>query len=122
MPATIQIHVSDELAARLKPLEEDRLHEAIEIGLNRLDLADQTIFDDLNDVLELLSNLPAPKDILSLRPSERLQARIDYLLDKNRGAGLTPQEEKEWGQYEYLEHIVRRAKAQAQIKIQQRNS
>lgn len=122
MPATIQIHVSDELAARLEPLEQGKLHEVIEMGLRRLDLADQTVYDDLNDVLELLASLPAPEEILSLHPSETLQSRIDRILTKNRDDLLTPQEEKEWEQYEYIEHIVRMAKAQAQIRLQQRNS
>ncbi len=115
MPATIQIHVSDELAARLKPLEEGELREVIEMGLRRLGLADQSIYADLNDILELLASLPAPEEVLSLQPSETLQSRIGYLLEKNRNEGLSPQEEKEWEQYEYLEHIVRMAKGRAGV-------
>jgi uncharacterized protein YnzC (UPF0291/DUF896 family) len=56
------------------------------------------------------------KEILSLRPSDALQSRVRELLEKNREEGLTPAEEQEWQQYEYLEHLVRMAKARALLK------
>ena len=65
-----------------------------------------------------LSDLPDSEDILNLRPSETLQARISQLLEKNRENGLTPQEEIEWEHYQYLEHLVRMAKAKACVEIQ----
>jgi len=54
---------------------------------------------------------------LALRPSETLQAQITALLDKNRSEGLTPNEELAWEQYQYLEHLVRIAKAKAYLKL-----
>jgi hypothetical protein len=42
-----------------------------------------------------------------------LQARIEQLLTKNTGAGLSPEERQEWDRYEYLEHLIRLAKARA---------
>ena len=56
------------------------------------------------------------EEILSLRPSNALQSRVQELLEKNREEGLTPAEEQEWQQYEYLEHLVRMAKARALLK------
>jgi hypothetical protein len=41
---------------------------------------------------------------------------VQELLEKNREEGLTPAEEQEWQQYEYLEHLVRMAKARALLK------
>jgi len=35
------------------------------------------------------------------------------LLEKNREEGLTAEENAEWEQYMYLEHLVRMAKAKA---------
>ena len=61
--------------------------------------------------------LPSAEEIIKLRPSDRLQKRIDALLKKNRTEGLRPEEEREWAQYEYLEHLVRLAKANAALKL-----
>ncbi len=36
---------------------------------------------------------------------------------KNRKEGLTETEEQEWEQYQYLEHLVRIAKAKALLKL-----
>ena len=73
-------------------------------------------FDGVADVLETLAGLPAPDEVLALRPSPALQARIEALLEKNRTAGLSPLEQREWQGYEYLEHLVRLAKANALAK------
>ena len=66
-------------------------------------------------MLEILAGLPTPKEILALRPSEALQARLDVLLEKNRTEGLNPEEEQEWEGYQYLEHLIRIAKAKAHL-------
>lgn len=67
--------------------------------------------------MEILAALPTPEEILALRPAAALQARISILLEKNRNEGLTPREEQEWEQYQYLEHLVRLAKAKAAAKL-----
>ena len=74
-------------------------------------------FAGLSDVLELLASLPGPTDVLALRPSPVLQERLNHLLAKSREAGLSEQEQAEWAQYEYLEHLVRLAKARAAAKL-----
>ena len=68
-------------------------------------------------MLELLASLPKPEEILALRPSERTQARLDELLAKSRDHELSDAEEAEWERYEYLEHLVRLAKASALQKV-----
>jgi len=68
-------------------------------------------------VLEFLAKLPSPEEIITLRPSPTLQAQIDALLEKNRTEGLTPAEEQAWEQYQYLERLVRMAKARAYLKL-----
>jgi uracil-DNA glycosylase len=67
--------------------------------------------------LEFLATLPTPEEIIALRPSEALQAQISNLLEKNRTQGLTPAEEQVWEQYQYLEHLLRMAKAKAYLKL-----
>jgi hypothetical protein len=39
------------------------------------------------------------------------------LLETNRTVGLSAEEEAGWEQYQYLEHLVRMAKATAHLKL-----
>ena len=114
--SSITLEVSDELAERLRPLQ-DRLPRVLELGLRELNAAGPPSFEGAAEVLEFLAGLPSPDDILALRPSEQLQQRVSGLLAKNRVEGLTPEEEQEWQQYEYLEHLVRIAKTKATLKL-----
>ena len=110
----VTLHIPDDLAQRLCG-REHQLREILELGLRELS-ADPG-FPGAAQVLELLATLPSPREILDLRPSEELQRRIDELLEKSRAGALTPAEEAEWDRYEYIEHLVRLAKAAAQSKI-----
>ncbi len=110
------IQIPEELANRLKPLG-DRIPQIIELGLRRFNATEQTTFEGADEVLEFLASLPEPKHILQLRPSEKFQTRISRLKEKNRETGLSPQEEIEWEHYQYLEHLIRIAKAKAYLKL-----
>jgi len=113
----ITLDVPDELARRLQQLE-DQLPQILELGLRELHAAAQPGFEGVADVVEMLAGLPTPEEVMALHPSAALQARISMLLEKNRTAGLTPAEEHEWAVYQYIEHVVRIAKAQAMLKLQ----
>ena len=110
----ITLRIPDELAERLGG-REDQLAQILELGLREIDSA--AGFAGASDVLELLASLPAPEDVLALRPSEELQRRIDELIEKSRAGSLSQAEEAEWERYEYLEHLVRMAKAKAHMKV-----
>ena len=112
----ITLEVPDELAQRLRPFKE-RLPRILELGLRELNATAQKGFVGAAEVLEFLAGLPAPQEILALRPSEELQSRVSALLDKNRSEGLSREEEEEWEHYQYLEHLVRIAKAKAYLKL-----
>jgi hypothetical protein len=112
---TVTLTIPDELARRLEPLA-DRLPHILELGLRELNAAGQPGFQGAADVLEFLAGLPDPEAILALRPSRALRGRVQELLEKSRSIGLTAEEEREWQQYEYLEHLVRLAKARALAK------
>jgi len=112
----ITVEVSDELAQRLRKLE-DRLPHILELGLRELNASAQPGFSGASEILEYLASLPAPEEILTLRPSKALEERVRALLDKNRSTGLSPEEEQEWELYQYLEHLVRMAKARAAAKL-----
>jgi hypothetical protein len=114
----LTLSLPDDLATRLAARAE-QLPRIIEAALERLEFDSLGEFSDLRDVLERLAALPTAEEVLQLRPSPVLQARISELLDKNRSGGLTPEEEAEFSRYEFLEHLVRLAKAQAQRKLKQ---
>jgi hypothetical protein len=107
----LTLTIPNELATRLRPVE-DRLPEILELGLREW-LSTPPAYSGLNDVLETLARLPSPEEILALRPAPSLQDRIEALLDKNRAGGLSDDERREWERYEYIEHLVRLAKARA---------
>ena len=115
----VTLTIPDELASRLRPLE-DQLPRILELGLRQWNGNRQAEFEGIRDILETLARLPAPDEILALRPSANLQTRINTLLEKNRTTDLLPDERREWEQYEYLEHIVRIAKARAALKLKTR--
>lgn len=116
MLASITLNIPQELAGRLRPLT-GQLPRILELGLREFDAVEQVGFEGAAEVLELLASLPTPEEILALRPSKGLQVRISELLEKNRTTGLTADEEREWEQYQYLEHLVRVAKAKAYAKL-----
>lgn len=112
----VTLDIPEELAVRLSPLEH-QVTQILELGLRELNASTQTGFKGAAEVLEFLATLPTPEEIIALRPSPMLQARITALLEKNRTEGLTPDEEQAWEQYQYLEHLVRMAKARAYLKL-----
>ena len=116
----ITLELPDELVSQLSPLA-DKLPQILELGLRELNAGAQAGFSGAAEVLEFLAKLPSPEEIITLRPSEALQLQIISLLEKNRIQRLTPAEEQIWHQYQYLEHLVRIAKAQALIKLKQHN-
>ncbi len=110
----------DDVATRLQPFE-DKLSQIVELGLREFNTVAEEGFSGMAEVLEFLASLPTPEGIIALRPSASLQAQISTLLEKNRTVGLNSTEEQQWQGYEYLEHIVRMAKARAILKLKDTN-
>jgi|SRR5437667_8468853 len=113
----VSVDIPEELAARLNPMR-DKLPAILELGMRELNAMNQGSYAGAAEVLEFLAKLPAPEEIVKLRPSTTLQARISELLEKNRANGLTEEEEELWERYQYLEHLVRLAKAEALLRLQ----
>src|ERR1700678_154118 len=107
----LTLTIPEELATRLRGVE-DRLPEILELGLREW-LSAPPGYAGLNDVLEMLARLPSPEEVLALRPTTIVQNRVEELLEKNRDRGLSDDEQREWDRYEYVEHLVRMAKARA---------
>ena len=108
----ITLELPEPLAERLRSLI-DRLPRILELGLREWDASRQGEFEGASDVFEFLAGLPTPEEIIALRPSPSLQARVSALLEKNRQDALSAEEQEEWRHYQYLEHLVRLAKAKA---------
>lgn len=112
----VTFDLPEELATRL------RSHEAylpfiLEVGLHAVEPAAANGFDEVDDVLQRLAKSLSFEEVLALRPSPALQARISYLLEKNRNEGLSQPEEAEWERYSNLEHQVRIAKSRALLQL-----
>ncbi|MEB3295672.1 MAG: hypothetical protein VKJ24_21175 [Synechococcales bacterium] len=112
----ITVELPDDLALRLGPLR-SQLPQILERGLVAWSDEGSTVFSGLSEVLEFLAKLPTPEEVLALRPSDTLSAKITELLEKNRAEGLTEAEEQLWQQYERVEYLVQMAKAQALLKL-----
>ena len=112
----VTLNIPDELASRFQPIA-DKLPRILELGLQKWQANQLPEIEGVADVLETLAGLPSPEEVLALRPSPSLQERINSLLVKNRLEGLHPEEEKEWQQFQFLEHLVRIAKAKAALKL-----
>ena len=107
------------MASQISPIKKS-LSKIIALGLREFHAKQLHKFNGLSDVLEFLAGLPSPEEILVLKPSEQLQKEIEQLLVKNKNEGLSSEEELNWQQYQYVEHLVRKAKINAQQRINQR--
>jgi len=114
----VTFDLPDDVVAQLN-LFEGKLPKILELGMRELNTLEQVGFSGLTEVVEFLASLPTPEAIIALRPSETLQNQISNLLEKNRTVGLTAEDEKIWQGYQYLEHIVRMAKARAFLKLKE---
>jgi hypothetical protein len=110
--SAITVEVPDDLAEQLRSLEE-QLPRILELGLRQLHAEAQPGYEGAAEVFEFLASVPSPEQILAFRPSEKLQERLRELLAKLRDADLSSEEQREWQQFQYLEHLVRLAKANA---------
>lgn len=114
----VTLEIPDEIAWSLESRKEDLL-QILALGLREINANPSTGFSGLTEVLEFLAKLPSPQEILALRLSPVVQAEIESLLDKNRTQGLDESDRCLWQHYEFIEHLVRLAKAQALLKLQQ---
>jgi len=112
----ITLDIPEELFTKLRLLDQS-VSQVLELGVNELVARPQPGFTGFAEVLDFLANLPTLEEILALRPSPALQDQIDRLSEKYQIQDLTPAEQQIWQQYEYLEHIIRIAKAKAYLKL-----
>ncbi|CAN5324379.1 hypothetical protein BH20ACI1_BH20ACI1_22260 [soil metagenome] len=112
----LTIDLPENLVISLKSNKQN-LPQIFEVGLREFRASSSIGYKNVADVLEFLAGLPSPKEILELRPAEDLQNKISDLLEKNRSQGLNETEERLWESYEFIEHLVRIAKAKALTQL-----
>ncbi len=65
------------------------------------------------EVIDFIASGPSPSSIVAFRPSRDASDRIAELIERQKTAGITPDERTELDHYMELEHILRLAKARA---------
>jgi hypothetical protein len=116
---TITLEVSDELAARLTPLQgklPGLLAEAL--ALRQVDGLAQAesglaMYPAYQETLNFLTSCPTPDRIVAFKASPATQERLEELLDKRRETGLTEEEEAELDAYEQVNDLMILLKAHA---------
>lgn len=116
----ITLELPNELAERLES-QKHRLPQILEFGLRELNSVTTLGYKNSSEVLEFLAALPTPEEIIAFKPSEDFQKQISGLLEKNSAEGLNENEESVWSNYEYLEHLMRTAKAKAFLRLKESN-
>ncbi len=114
--SAITLDLPESLAERLR-IQGDRVPEILELGLREWSAETLNSFPGAAEILEFLASLPSPQDMLNLRPSENLRAKIRELLEKSRDGELDAVGQQAWERYQFLEHLVRLAKAKASLRL-----
>jgi hypothetical protein len=112
MVKQITIEIPERLERRLTRYY-DRLPEVLERGLDDIEVDPTGQLDNIEEIVELLASQPTPEQILAIKPSPKLQARVSELLTNSKAGTLSHQEETELDRYLFVEHMARLAKARA---------
>jgi hypothetical protein len=112
----LTVDVSDALAVKIGVAPKGLSHIFM-LGLREFDAENLGEYKGFSDVLEFLATVPTPQEILALRPSPALREEMERLLEKSRDIGLDADEEAQWRRFEYLEHLIRKAKIRAAQRL-----
>jgi hypothetical protein len=74
------------------------------------------------ELIEFLASTPSHEAILAYKASEELQARLSYLLDKNRNDALSSEENAELDEMLRLDHFVTMLKISVRKKLMSKNN
>lgn len=72
-----------------------------------------TLFDE---IIEFLASTATPEQILAFKPSEALDQRLHFLLDKNSSTMLTPDERAELDEFLRMNHLLKMLKLKARLR------
>ncbi len=69
------------------------------------------------EVIDFLAGGTTPNNLIAFRPSPASRERVEELIRRSKTAELSPDEASELEHYLQLEHLMRLAKARAQLHI-----
>ena len=75
-----------------------------------------------DELLDVIATGPAAERIVQFRASAENQRHVADLLAREKTASLSPRETAELDRYLQFEHLVRLAKARANLYLQQRTA
>ena len=70
-----------------------------------------------DEIIDFIIKGKPPEEIISFKPSDNTNKRVEYLIYKERDEGLTPPETSELEHYLLIEHLMRLAKARAKKQL-----
>jgi hypothetical protein len=109
------MQVSEELAARLRPLG-GWLPTVLELSL----VGFRTVAAaTAAEVIQFLSQDPTPQEVFAYHVSERAQTRLQRLLALNTAGMLGEDEQLELDELQRIEHVLIMLKAQVAGQVQQ---
>lgn len=114
--AEITLTVPDDIAERLRG-ERDRLPEVLTLAVKLLPPRQKVpspppvTYPIFQELIDFLATRPTSEQIIAFRIAPKAQARLAYLLEKNREEELTVEESAELDWYEYVHEIMTRLKA-----------
>ena len=106
--AMLTIEIPDDLMEQLSPVKE-QLPDLLRRCLHPLALPAQVY----RYVLDFLTSQPTPEEIAAFRPTDEMQTRLRYLIEKELNESLTQEEQQELAEYEQIEHLIVMFKAGA---------
>lgn len=65
------------------------------------------------EIVDFIAAGTTPQNIISFRPSEAAQARVEDLVSREKDGALSSAEKSELNHYLQIEHLMRLAKARA---------
>lgn len=75
-----------------------------------------------DELVEVIAAGPAAERIVQFRASEENQRHVSELLERAKSSSLTREEATELDRYLQFEHLVRLAKARAQLYLKEKAS
>ncbi len=69
------------------------------------------------EVIEFIAAGTTTSNVVAFHPSQEAKERVEELIRRKKTVGLSPDEDSELQHYLQLEHIMRLAKARAQLHL-----
>jgi hypothetical protein len=66
-----------------------------------------------DEIIDFIATGTSPEEVIAFRPSEKMQAQVSSLINKEKNGSLTEAEKMELDKHSFIEHLMRSAKARA---------